>query len=560
MLTVSNLSKRLGDRLILENITFTINHGDHLGLVGANGAGKSTLLGLLNGEMPPDSGSIAVAPGARIGYLRQGFADRAGLTLDDLLGYVSQKMRVLLDARAHLDQAMAALADCASDHDETLTAYDAALASLEDIGGFGAIDALEALLARLGVAGVPVDTPLSQLSGGQKTRAGLAAILADQPDLLLLDEPSNHLDLDALVWLEAFLAAYRGGMLIVSHDRAFLDRTVNQIVELDPTTHQLTSFAGNYTDYLHQRQAATATHAASYERQQREVARIERDVRAIATHARATERTTQHDFLRARAKKVARTAKVRERKLERLLASEERIEKPERQWGLALDFGDRGESSRDVAVIERASVDLGQNRILEAIDLQIRFGERIAVVGPNGSGKSTLLRLLSGEIEPAAGTVRLGPNVVVGQFAQEQETIDLERTVLDQARAVAAQSETEIRSFLHRYLFGGDTVFQPGAALSYGERARLGLALLVLHGANFLLLDEPLNHLDLRSREAFEEALTQFTGTTVVVLHDRYAIERLATRVIEVRNRQIKTGVRLHNDGDGTDIATPLVP
>ncbi|MDQ3467724.1 MAG: ATP-binding cassette domain-containing protein, partial [Chloroflexota bacterium] len=550
----------LGDRLILENITFTINHGDHLGLVGANGAGKSTLLGLLNGEMPPDSGSIAVAPGARIGYLRQGFADRAGLTLDDLLGYVSQKTRVLLDARAHLDQAMAALADCASDHDETLTAYDAALASLEDIGGFGAIDALEALLARLGVGGVPFDTPLSQLSGGQKTRAGLAAILADQPDLLLLDEPSNHLDLDALVWLEAFLAAYRGGMLIVSHDRAFLDRTVNQIVELDTTTHQLTSFAGNYTDYLHQRQAATATHAASYERQQRGVARIERDVRAIATHARATERTTQHDFLRARAKKVARTAKVRERKLERLLASEERIEKPERQWGLALDFGDRGESSRDVAVIERASVDLGQNRILEAIDLQIRFGERIAVVGPNGSGKSTLLRLLSGEIEPAAGTVRLGPNVVVGQFAQEQETIDLERTVLDQARAVAAQSETEIRSFLHRYLFGGDTVFQPGAALSYGERARLGLALLVLHGANFLLLDEPLNHLDLRSREAFEEALTQFTGTTVVVLHDRYAIERLATRVIEVRNRQIKTGVRLHNDGDGTDIATPLVP
>jgi len=560
MLTVSNLSKRLGDRLILENITFTINHGDHLGLVGANGAGKSTLLGVLSGEMPPDSGSIGVAPGARIGYLRQGFADRAGLTLDDLLGYVSQKMRVLLDARAHLDQAMAALADCASDHDETLTAYDAALASLEDIGGFGAIDALEALLARLGVAGVPVDTPLSQLSGGQKTRAGLAAILADQPDLLLLDEPSNHLDLDALVWLEAFLAAYRGGMLIVSHDRAFLDRTVNQIVELDATTHQLTSFAGNYTDYLHQRQAATATHAASYERQQRGVARIERDVRAIATHARATERTTQHDFLRARAKKVARTAKVRERKLERLLASEERIEKPERQWGLALDFGDRGESSRDVAVIERASVDFGQNRILEAIDLQIRFGERIAVVGPNGSGKSTLLRLLSGEIEPAAGTVRLGPNVVVGQFAQEQETIDLERTVLDQARAVAAQSETEIRSFLHRYLFGGDTVFQPGAALSYGERARLGLALLVLHGANFLLLDEPLNHLDLRSREAFEEALTQFTGTTVVVLHDRYAIERLATRVIEVRNRQIKTGVRLHNDGDGTDIATPLVP
>ena len=329
-------------------------------------------------------------------------------------------------------------------------------------------------------------------------------------------------------------------MLIVSHDRAFLDRTVTTIFELDDATHRLRVFPGAYTDYAANRRAEAAAHADAYARQQREIARIEQDVRAVAGHALATERATQNDYLRGRSKKVARTAKVRERKLERLLESADRIDKPERRWGLALDFGEPEESGRDVALVEGASVALGGRPVLREVDLQILFGERIALTGPNGGGKSTLLRLLAGELKPEAGHVRLGAQVVVGRYAQEQETVEPGRTVLDQARAAASLSETEVRTFLHRYLFGGDTVFRPAGDLSYGERARLALALLVLRGANFLLLDEPLNHLDVHSRERFEEALAGFGGTLLIVLHDRYAIDRLATRALELREGRLR--------------------
>ncbi len=540
MLTVSDLSKRHGDRLVLDRVSFVVNPGDRIGLVGPNGAGKSTLLAILAGEDRPDAGAATFGPGVRVGHLRQGFADLPGTTLAGLLALVSQRVGAVLAARDRVEAAVAALADPAADGERAMAAYDDALAGFEGHGGYAVVDDLMAVLAVLGLAGTPLETPLPTLSGGQKTRAGLAALLADRPDLLLLDEPTNHLDLDALAWLEGFLATYRGAVLAVSHDRVFLDRAVTSILELDGVTHRLTAYAGTYSAYAAAKRAAEAARADAYERQRREIARIERDVRAVAGHALATEGATQHDFLRGRAKKVARTAKVRERKLERLLASEERIDRPERRWGLALDFGERPESSRDVAVVEGASVALGGRPVLREVDLHVRFGERIALTGPNGSGKSTLVRLLAGELRPTVGRVRVGPGVVVGRYAQEQETVAADRSVLDQARAAAPLSDAEARAFLHRYLFSGDEVFAAGRDLSYGERARLALALLVLRGATFLLLDEPLNHLDLPSRERFEEALTAFAGTTVIVLHDRYAIERVATRVVELREGRIR--------------------
>ncbi len=542
MLAVSDLSKRYGDHLVLDRVSFTVNPGDRIGLVGPNGGGKSTLLAVLAGEEEPDAGSVTLALRTRIGYLRQGFADLPSATLAALLDVPTGGLATAL---AHIDTATAALAalDADADADAAMRAYDDALAALEARGGYAAVDELQRLLAALGLAGVSFETPLAALSGGQKTRAGLAALLASRPDLLLLDEPTNHLDLDALAWLEGFVRDYQGAVLVVSHDRAFLDRTVTQIFELDDATHRLTAYPGAYSDYLAAKGAAAAAHADAYTRQQREIARVERDIRAVASHAGTTERATQHDFLRARAKKVARTAKVRERKLEKLLASEERIDKPERRWGLALEFAERDESGRDVAVAENASVELSGRPILRDIDLHVRFGERVAITGPNGGGKTTLLRLLLGEVAPSAGRVRLGAGVVPGRYAQEQETVDPRLTVLDQARTVAPLSETDARSFLHRFLFGGEAVFRRAADLSYGERARLALALLVLRGANFLLLDEPLNHLDLPSRERFEEALAGFGGTVLVVLHDRYAIERVATRVLEMR------AGRLHEAG-----------
>lgn len=533
MLAVSNLSKRFADRVILHNVSFVVNQGERVGLVGPNGAGKTTLLRLIAGLEPADGGSVSLPAGARGGYLRQGFADLPGGTLADLL---DGPMHGLLGKQAALDEATGGL----DGGDAALQAYDDALAAFEAAGGYGALDELMSLLGALGLQGVDLSTPLANLSGGQKTRAGLAALLASRPALLLLDEPTNHLDLDALAWLEEFLTAQEFTALIVSHDRAFLDRVVTGILELDDATSQVTGYTGDYTAYRGAKRAAEEAQVEAYKRQQREMAQVERNITAVASHAMSTERGTQNDYLRRRSKKVARTAKVRERKLERLLASAERIDKPDRRWGLAVDFGETAESSRDVAVIEHGSIELGGRTILRDVNLHIQAGERIAVTGPNGGGKSTLIRLLLGDLPPATGRVRLGPNVVPGLYSQEQETVDPDRTVLDHARVVAPMSETEARSFLHLFLFGGDAVFQRTGDLSYGERARLALALLVLQGATLLLLDEPLNHLDLPSRERFEEALSRFEGTLLIVLHDRYAIARLATRVIEVRDGAVR--------------------
>jgi ATP-binding cassette subfamily F protein 3 len=536
MLAVSGLSKRFGDRLILNKISFVVNAGERVGLVGPNGAGKSTLLAIIAGLMSPDQGSVQTGPGDRIGFLRQGFAELPDGKLDDLL---DGQLDGLLSAHEALDQATARLGEINAESN-LLAEYDQALARFESLGGYAALDELEVVLARLGVGGIDFSTPLRRVSGGQKTRAGLAALLASKPSILLLDEPTNHLDIEALDWLESLIDSYRGAVLIVSHDRAFLDQTATSILELDLDTHQISAYVGNYSAFLKARAAEEQALEQAYERQQRDIARIEQDVRAVAGHAMKTERATQDDFLRGRAKKVARTAKVRERKLERLLESSDRIDRPERKWGLALSFGDGAESSRDVATVDNATVELGGRPILKSIDLNIRAGDRIAITGPNGGGKSTLVRLLAGQITPVTGEVRIGPSVVPGLYAQEQETVEPHLSVLEQARAVAPLSETEARNFLHLFLFSGDMVFRPASELSYGERARLALALLVLRGANFLLLDEPLNHLDLPSRERFEQALAQFDGTLLIVLHDRYAIERIANRVLVMQEGQLR--------------------
>lgn len=536
MLTVNTVSKRFGAARILDSVSFSINRGDRLGLIGPNGSGKSTLLRIIIGQELPDVGSISIASHSRIGYLRQGFADLPEGSLGHL---IDGPLMGLITAHDDLERALGALGDPQTRIADPDTEYALAQDRFDAAGGYETLDRLGAYLGRFGLVDLSLDRPLSTLSGGQKTRAGLAALLASQPEILLLDEPTNHLDIAALEWLTEYLRGYAGAILIVSHDRRFLDDIVTQILELDPGTHQVTAHAGTYSDYVATKARQLEDHAAAYHRQQKQIAGIESDVRGAEHHARTIEANTIDFAVRKKAAKIARPAVVRKRKLERLLDSTDYVERPERTWGLAVDFGNAGAGSRDAVILDGISVAYGDRRVLNGCSLYVAHGDKIAIMGANGTGKSTFMKVIAHEITPDSGAVRLGPGQRVGYFSQEQDTLESERTVLATARSAGAGSESDVRTFLHKFLFGGHMVEQRVGDLSYGERARLMLALLVLRGSTVLLLDEPLNHLDLDAREEFEEALTSFDGTVVLVSHDRYAVQRLASRVIEIRDGRI---------------------
>ncbi len=541
MLTANHLSKRYGDSPILDSISFTLNNGERIGLIGPNGSGKSTLLHLIAGNEQPDTGAVSTLPGTTIGYLRQGFADIPDGTLAMLL---DGPTRGLLQAHGGVDQALSCYGDPAVDHEQVASGYDMALGAFEAAGGYRSLDELGVLLARFGLDQVPFDTPLRNLSGGQKTRAGLAALLTTRPDVLILDEPTNHLDIDALTWLEGFLNAYPGAVLVVSHDRGFLDAVVTRILELDADTHAATSYPGTFSDYVATKRHEEAEQAAAYMRQQKDIARIEEDIRGTEHHARTIEANTIDFAVRKKAAKIARPAVVRKKKLERLLESADYVEKPQRKWSMSVDLNAASKGSRDVVTIDQATLGYGPTAVLSGVSLHLAYGDRVAIVGPNGGGKSTLMRVIVGELAPLAGTVRVGGSIKAGYFAQEQDSLDPDLTVMEQARNAGGGSESDLRTFLHKFLFGGEMVHRRIANLSYGERARLMLAMLVLEGANLLVLDEPLNHLDLKAREEFERALEGFEGTMLLVLHDRFAIERLATRVIEVRDGRVAERAR----------------
>lgn len=539
MFRVTDVAKSYGDALILEKIHFTLAPGERAGLIGPNGAGKSTLLRILAGLEAPDRGSVWLDPAARLGYLAQALVyapgDTVGLVLDSALGPARTALAEMERRAADLGTLQGAAYEAA------LAAYAAALDAVDRLDAYGVAARLAQVLAGLGLAQVAAEIPVATLSGGQKTRLGLARLLLARPDLLLLDEPTNHLDLAALGWLQAFVADYKGAVLIISHDRAFLDALVTKILALDPLTHTLKEYAGDYTAYAEEMERQRQKLADDYRRQQERIERIEGDVRALKTRAVQRELTTIDFALRAKAKKGARTAKVRERKLARLLSSEERLDKPRPTWELKLEFGPAPPSGTRVLTLDDVHKSFAGRLLFAAVQADLRQGERVALLGPNGSGKTTLLRIISGVLAPDGGTARLGAHVRPGYFAQEQEGLDPHQTALAAVRAVAPLSETDARSFLHLFLFAGDAVFTPVGQLSYGERARLVLARLVLSGVNFLLLDEPLNHLDIPSRQHFEEALDHFGGTVLAVVHDRYFVETFADRIWAIQEGRLVT-------------------
>ena len=363
--------------------------------------------------------------------------------------------------------------------------------------------------------------------------------LAADPDFLVLDEPTNHLDEDALRLLEETLLAFRGGVLLVSHDRAFLDRVATEILAVDPRHGRVARYVGNYSDYVAQRAAELARQHSRYQNEQALERKMRQDIARTREQARRVERSTtpRQPNVRRLAKKVARKARSRETKLKRFQEAPERAERLTESWRLKVEFGGGTGSDRVLSLSDATLSYRDDAPLLEDVDVELGGRERVALLGANGSGKTTLLRTLAGTLAPLRGSLRRTPAAVVGYLAQEQELLDPAATALATIRTAGAGAETEARSFLHLFLFSGDDALRPTAELSYGERARLSLALLVARGATVLLLDEPLNHLDIDSRERFETALDQFAGAVVVVSHDRYFVERYAATRWEIREQ-----------------------
>jgi len=552
MLTLSNVSQSYGDFDVFLGISAGVPNDAKIGMVGPNGIGKTTLLRILAGLEQPSGGQLFVAQGTRLGYLRQeamdAFRGRDNTIYQEMIT-VFQNLR---EQEAHLHRLQDRMAQ--GDSSDTLLAeYSKLHDQFEHAGGYTIDVRIDQVLDGLGFAKSDWDTSLNQLSGGQKTRALLARLLLEQPDLLILDEPTNHLDVDAIEWLENTLRTWEGALLIVSHDRYFLDRVVNRIWEMSRTGVE--EYRGNYSAYVLQRQER-------WERRQAEFDTIkEKFLSELDFIKRNIARDSTRDQAKGRMKRLIREVRVVEAGGLHLLNS--------KNWGQVMDEVNISGSRWEVADVEQAIKALESpvirppqlhlrlqtnlrsgNYVLRSTPLQIGYpgtllfdaapielmrGECAALIGPNGTGKSTFLRTLMEEIEPLAGELQLGASLKIGYFAQAHNNLDPTQTVIDTLIDYKHMLLGEARNYLAQYLFRGEDVYKPIEMLSGGERARLALALLALDGANLLLLDEPTNHLDIPAQEILQEVLENFAGTILLVSHDRYLINRLATQIWELR-------------------------
>jgi ATP-binding cassette subfamily F protein 3 len=503
--------KSYGAHEVLRGITFQVNPAERVGLVGRNGAGKTTIFRLLTGVEETDSGQVVLLRGLRVGVLEQQPSFDGKLSVRDEALSVFTEMRAMEDEIARLEHAMSETTGEALE--EVMHSYSDLSHRYEMNGGFSYHARVEAALVGLGFKDDDLSKPADQLSGGQKARLALAKLLLSEPDVLLLDEPTNHLDVNAVEWLEDFLAQYRSAFVIISHDRFLLDRTTTKIIEIDAGRSNV--YAGNYTAYVRQREERRLAQAREYEQQQEMIARTEEFIRRNI----AGQKTKQ--------------AKSRRNMLERL----DRVEAVREDR--AGDFGLKpvARAGDNVLSVTDLAVGYGGQSVAGDISFLLRRGERIGIIGPNGSGKTTFFKTILGDLDPIAGGLTWGANVSLAYFDQELSSLDLSSSVIEELRIVAPRAtEGELRNYLAKFLFTSDEVFKPVAALSGGERSRLALAKIIYSRANVLLLDEPTNHLDISSREALEQALAEYTGTIITVSHDRYFLDRIATEILHFEN------------------------
>ena len=519
VISVADLSLSFGTKSILEKISFSLEEGDKLGIIGVNGCGKSTLFRLITGELTPDEGQVYLSNGKTVGIVEQNDAFRAIEGAEDnALAQMIAAFPELLAAEARLAKMEQELAACTLGADDPRllslsSAYTDANARFIADGGLEFRGRCASILLKMGFDEESMRRPLSTLSGGQRTRLALSRQLCREPDVLLLDEPTNHLDIETTLYLEGFLAQYRKCVMIISHDRYFLDRVTNKTLAIEYGRAKL--YRGGYTASMEQRRIDREIAEKHYIIQQREIARQE----AYIAQQRAWNRERNIVAAESRLK---------------MLAKIERLERPkEAPRAISLSFQQSIASGNEVLRAKGLAMGFGSKKLFSGVDFLLRKGERLFIIGPNGCGKSTLLKLLLGRLSPTAGRVEAGYNVEVGYYDQENQNLCDENTVLDELwNAYPRLTETEVRGTLARFRFIGEDVFRSVAVLSGGERARLTLAKLILSQMNLLVLDEPTNHLDIASREALEEALAEFDGTVVAVSHDRYFIDKLATRVL----------------------------
>lgn len=518
ILQCSHINKAFITDVILSDISFHINEREKAAIVGINGSGKTTLLKIIMEQITPDSGEVILAKGTTVGYLAQNQTYESDRTiLQEMQGAKPEIIKLeqqLTELSAQMNEASGAALE------NYIRQFDAAQHRFEQLNGYAYQSELTGVLKGLGFATEDFDKPVSSLSGGEKTRVALAKMLLTAPDLIVLDEPTNHLDLNAIHWLEGYLAGYRGSVLIVAHDRYFLDKIVTKVIELRQT--KATVYSGNYTEYSKKRQALLDTMMKQYLNQQAEIKHQEEVIAKLRQFNR---------------EKSIRRAESREKQLDKI----ERLEKPtEEKSNMQLLFTPGYQSGNDVLTVEHLSKAFDGHTLFEDISFELKRGEHVAIIGDNGTGKTTLLKILNELLPADSGTFTLGTNVDIGYYDQEHQVLHMEKTVFEEIQdAYPYMNNTEVRNVLAAFLFTEDDVFKQVKSLSGGERGRVSLARLMLSDANFLILDEPTNHLDIDSKAILENAINHFEGTVLYVSHDRYFINTTATRILDLTGQKL---------------------